>query len=453
MKPRSLSVFVGVIALLAITLGVGWGGPTLAGPVAARDTSVTVSQGLGNAVGPAAQSLARAAHPGPPRRVGRGPKLPRGARRLRALSAATKINVDVMLAPSDEAALTAYAANVSSPGNALYHHYLTVSQFAAMFGPSAAAVSAVEASLRADGLTPGPLSANHLMLPVTATAKQLAAAFSTSFDQYQLAGGQVAFANTEVPLVSGAAAPYVSGIIGLDTLSKPQPLDTLSKPQPLDAAKPAPRLAQGGHLAQAPHVVTGGPQPCAAAISAGAGIGSYTADQVASAYNFSGLYQAGDEGAGVTVAIVEFEPNLTSDIAAYQQCYGTSATVNYIQEDGGPGLGTGPDPGTGGGEAVLDIENVIGLAPKATVDVYQAPLTFAGYIDLYTAIMDNSAVRVVSTSWGGCETLQGSAVISAENSLFLQASIEGKSVFAASGDDGPTDCAVTSALAVDDPGS
>ena len=49
MKPRSLSVFVGVIALLAITLGVGWGGPTLAGPVAARDTSVTVSQGLGNA--------------------------------------------------------------------------------------------------------------------------------------------------------------------------------------------------------------------------------------------------------------------------------------------------------------------------------------------------------------------------------------------------------------------
>jgi uncharacterized repeat protein (TIGR01451 family) len=456
MKPRSLAVFIGVIALLALALGVGWGDSTPTGPAAARDTSLTVNQGLGNAAGPAAQSLARAAHPGPPRRVGAGPKLPHGARRLRALSAATEINVDVMLAPSDEAALTAYAANVSSPGNALYHHYLTVDQFAAMFGPSTAAVSTVEASLRADGLTPGPLSANHLLLPVTATAKQFAAAFSTSFDQYQLAGGQVAFANTEAPLVSGAAAPYVSGIIGLDTLSKPQPLDTLSKPQPLDAAKPAPRLATSGRLVQAPHVVTGGPQPCPAAISATSGSGSYTADQVASAYNFSGLYQAGDEGAGVTVAIVEFEPNLASDITAYQQCYGTSATVKYFQEDGGAGLGTGPDPGTGSGEAVLDIENVIGLAPKATVDVYQAPLTMTGYIDEYTAIVDNKAVNVVSTSWGGCETAlkqQNPAVLSAEDNLFLQAALEGQSVFAASGDDGSTDCAVNSSLAVDDPGS
>jgi hypothetical protein len=199
MKPRSLAVFIGVIALLALALGVGWGDSALTGPAATRDTSLTVSQARGAAAGQAGHSLASAAHPGPPRRVGSGPKLPRGARRLGALAVATKINVDVMLAPSNAAAMADYAANVSSPGNALYHHYLTVEQFAAMFGPSAAAISAVESSLRADGLTPGPLAANHLLLPVTATAKQLAAAFSTGFDRYQLSGGRVAFANTSAP--------------------------------------------------------------------------------------------------------------------------------------------------------------------------------------------------------------------------------------------------------------
>src|SRR5215469_1267740 len=117
MKPRSWAVFIGVATLLAITFVVGRTGPTLTG-AAARDTSVTVSQGTGSAAGPGGSTLVSAAHPGPPKRIGHGPQLPHGARRLGALSSATKITVDVMLAPSSSAALADYAANVSSPGNA-----------------------------------------------------------------------------------------------------------------------------------------------------------------------------------------------------------------------------------------------------------------------------------------------------------------------------------------------
>ena len=113
------------------------------------------------------------------------------------------------------------------------------------FGPSAAAISAVEASLRADGLTPGSLSADHLLLPVTATAKQLAGAFSTGFDQYQLGGGRVAFANTAAPLVSGTAAPYVTAVIGLDSLTVPAPVGLPKSTKRLAAAKSAGRLATG----------------------------------------------------------------------------------------------------------------------------------------------------------------------------------------------------------------
>ena len=339
----------------------------------------------------------------------------------------------MVLAPSSPSALADYAANVSSPGNALYHHYLTVSQFAATFGPSAAAVSAVEASLRASGLTPGPLSGNHLMLPVAATAKQFATAFSVAFDQYQLSGGRVAFANTAAPLLAGAAAPYVAAVIGLDSLSTPQPLGKASTAKLL-----TPESAQ---------VVTGGPQPCADALGAASPVGAYTADQLASAYGFSSLYGAGDEGAGVTIGLLELENDQPSDISAYQSCYSTSATVSYFPQAGGP------TPGAGACEAALDIEDIIGLAPKAAIDVYQSPVTATGYIDDLVGMVDNPAIKVISTSWGFCESPAIASLIIAEATIFQQAAVEGQSVFAASGDDGSTGCRGSSALAVSDPAS
>jgi len=304
-----------------------------------------------------------------------------------------------------------------------------------MFGPTASAISAVESSLRADGLTPGPLSADHLMLPVTATADQLGRALSIGFDRYRLPSGRTAFANTEAPSFSGTAARYVSAVIGLDTLSQLRPLGL-------------PRPATHRPMRESPQVVTGGPQPCSAAVAAAPGQDAYTADQLASAYSFSGLYQAADEGSGVTVALLELEPDLTTDISAYQSCYGTDATVNYIAEDGGAGSGAGS------GEAALDIEDVIGLAPEAAIDVYQAPNTDTGWFDDITGMVDNSAVNVISSSRGGCEIASTSAEISEEGTLFEQAATEGQSVFAAAGDDGSTDCGTgDSSLAVDDPGS
>ena len=163
--------------------------------------------------GPAAGGAGTLAHSGaagatrlPPKRLGPGPVIVRGAHRIGALADSAKINIDVMLAPRSAVALEDYAANVSSPGNSLYHRYLTVGQFASRFGPTASAISAVESSLRAAGLTPGPLSADHLTLPVTAPAAQFAKAFSIGFDRYRLPGGRIAFANTKAPLFAGAAA-------------------------------------------------------------------------------------------------------------------------------------------------------------------------------------------------------------------------------------------------------
>ena len=371
-----------------------------------------------------------------PMRVGIAPRIPARAQALGALGASTAMQVLVALNPSDSVALADYATAVSTPGSGVYRNYLSLTDFRRLFAPSSAQVAAVEASLRAQGLDPGPVSANGLLIPVDGSAGAIAHGFGTGLERYRLATGRVAYANTGAPQLNTSVAGLVAGVIGLSDLSVPHALG-LSHARARGAAQ------------LRPQIVTGGPQPCSGASFWAAYWGAYTADELASAYNFSSLYGSGDEGAGQTVALLELEPNFETDVADYQSCYGTDATVNDVEIDGGAGTGAGE------GEAALDIEDVIGLAPKATVDVYQAPNSDAGLLDAYSAIASNPAVDVVSTSWGLCEPDADPTVMSEENTLFEEAATAGESVFAAAGDDGSTDCrtAPTSRVAVDDPAS
>ncbi|MGO9198697.1 MAG: Ig-like domain repeat protein [Acidimicrobiales bacterium] len=389
-----------------------------------------IAMALGAAFGAASPAGAALAAP---RRVGQAPAVARDSARLGTLAAASSMRVDVVLSPRDPAALAAFATAVSTPGNPLYGHYLAKGEFPGRFGPTTAAIDAVERSLRAEGLPNGHLSSTHLSIQYVASEATLARAFSVAIDRYRLPGGRIAFANTAAPKFAGSVARYIEGVIGLDDLTQFRPLGLMH----VKALRPA---------ARSPHIVTGGPQPCAAAVTAGPEWDSYTADQLASAYRFSSLYGAGDEGAGVSVALFELEPNKTTDIAKYQTCYGTSATVTYTKEDGGAGSGAGE------GEAALDIEDIIGLAPKASIDVYQAPNNTTGIFDDYNSMVGNDTSKVISTSWGECESEAGSSIIAEEATIFQTAATQGQSVFAAAGDSGSEDCG-TNALAVDDPAS
>ncbi len=378
-------------------------------------------------------------------RIGRAPSLPSGASILGPPSPATRLRVTVTLNPRDPAALTAYAQAVATPGSGAYRDYLTPSEFARRFGATAAQTEAVRASLRAHGLNPGPVSANALSIPVSATVGALARAFSLSFRHLALPGPGTAIAATAAPAIDAGVAPDVQAVLGLDTLSAPHPLMLRSTRDAASLGRPRARA------------VTGGPQPCPAARQAAPGQSAYTSDQIASAYGLPGLYGAGDDGAGVTVAVYELEPDDPNDIAAYQTCYGTHAAVSYVQVDGGAGSGAGS------GEAALDIENVIGLVPGARVIVYQGPDSNSGGpgsgpYDVFSSIVNDDLAQVVTVSWGQCEALQGSAAAAAENTLFQQASVQGQSIVAATGDQGSEDCNGSNrlpnlSLAVDDPAS
>ncbi len=385
-------------------------------------------------------------------RVGRQPSLPPGASILGGLPTHTRMHVTVSLNARDPAALADYAQAVSTVGSSLYRHYLTPRQFAQRFGAGAAQLRAVQSSLRAHGLAPGPASANALSIPVSATAGELARAFSLSFLRLALPGRQTAIAATAAPSFDPDVAQSVQAVVGLDTLSAPRPL--LRRAAPGSGSGSGPTSA---HPLAIAHVVTGGPQPCAAAQQAAPTQDAYTMDQIASAYGFSGLYAAKDGAGGVTVAVYELESDDPRDIAAYQACYRTHATIASVAVDGGAGRGPGS------GEAALDIETLIGLAPNAHVLVYQGPDSNSGApgsgpYDTFSAIVNQDRARVITVSWGQCERALGPTSADAEDSLFEQAAVQGQSIIAASGDNGSEDCTGSNGvpepqLAVDDPAS
>ena len=200
-------------------------------------------------------------------------------------------------------------------------------------------------------------------------------------------------------------------------------------------------------------------QPCQAATSAASVVGAHTADELASAYGFAGLYAAGDFGAGETIAIFELEPFSESDVQAYDKCYfptqaGAMASALHVLDVDGIRGGVPSDV-----ESTLDVEDVSSFAPQATIDVYEGPNNGAGPLDVLSAIVSQDRAQVISTSWGNCEAQDGGTQVAAvEANLFEEAAAQGQTVVAASGDDGSTDCGAPSGTqapvaAVDDPGS
>jgi hypothetical protein len=367
-------------------------------------------------------------------RVGQVPRQPAGLRVVGSLAGTIRIPVTITLQPPHPAALQSYATAVSTPGSSDYRHYLSVAAFRARFAPTDAQIAAVRSALSSAGLTPSPVSANGLVITLSGSATQLARAFSTSFHQVKLADGRTAYSNTSPPAVPSSIASTIQSVTGLDSLIVAQPLG-LGRPP-----------GSGGDRATAERadVVTGGPQPCAAGRALP---NSYTADELASAYGFSRLYGQNDLGAGQTIGLLELEPYTRSDVSAYESCYGISASVTNISVDGF-------DPtATEMGEANGDIEDVIGIAPRASVLDYQAPNTVSALLDVMSRMVSDDRADVLSTSWGICEAGLSPDFVAAENSELEEAAIQGQSFFAATGDGGSAACSPTGpGLSVDDPG-
>jgi len=164
---------------------------------------------------------------------------------------------------------------------------------------------------------------------------------------------------------------------------------------------------------------------------------SYTPVQLATIYKMP----AGTDGTGQTIGIIELGGGFgQSDLDTYFRGLGIpNPQVTAVGVDGASNQ-PGQDPSGADGEVLLDIDVAGAIAPKASIVVYFAPNSDAGFVDaISTAAHANPTPTAISISWGQSEDDWTDQARSAMDGAMADATTLGVTVTAASGDDGSTD--------------
>jgi subtilase family serine protease len=326
--------------------------------------------------------------------------------------ATTPVRVSLVLRPQNGRLLRTMAAHASG-GTALGQRLI-----GRLFRPSADTQRRIAAYMLARGFR--PLGRGVLTVSFAGNVAQAQRAFGVSLARYRLRDGTGYRAPTGAIHLPPALAARVITVTGLSTL----PLM-----QPLGLRKAAPK--------HHPNATVG---DCLAADSTrAANSGSLQPDDLngPNGYNAQGLLSGGSDGAGENVALVEFSNYVNSDQATYQSCYGTSVGVARDKVDGGNRSTAEGD------EVALDQEVLASTAPGiGTIHTYVAP-AFGSMASVLDAVLRNHAaqgVHIVSDSWGLCELAELRSDAAATDTELQLLAVAGISFYAASGDNGASDC-------------
>jgi kumamolisin len=341
-------------------------------------------------------------------------------------------------------------------------NYLSVSQFASIYGQPQANISALTGYLGSFGISTD-VYADHVDVVATGTAGQFNQALSVTQNWYQVPQqrgrnglgripAQRVHGNATSPLLPYRLSKFVLAIFGLTNY--------------------------GPFSSQATHVnaglATSNSSTCPSFTPPGLPVFSDNfacnlPQNFAANYGLNGLYQRGANGSGQTLAIVTLAA-LDPGPAGYQWApqyfwanvahIHQTGTLTVQNVDGGPGA---PSDAAGSGETDLDVEQSGGVAPGANVIVYQAPNTDPGFADAFFTAASQNLASTVSTSWGESETILLASILSgsevatytaAFDEAFLEMAVQGQSGFDAAGDAGAYDAfgdIGTTNLSVDTP--
>ena len=325
-----------------------------------------------------------------------------GARATGKADPKERFEVSILLKRQSGEVLAGHVARLArgeGPGRPM-----TREDFARQFGARPDHFSAIRKFAAGFGLTVEREHAARRTVVLSGTAEQFSKAFGVDLQRYEVPGGSYRGRVGAVNLPD-ELHDIVEAVLGLDNRSQAR---THFRPRP-----PA--------LAVAPRDATG----------------TFTPLQLAALYNFPP-----GGGQGQTIAIIELGGGYNaSDIAAYFAELGIAApTVLTVPVDGADNQPTG-DPNGPDGEVELDIEVAGAIAPAATIAVYFAPNTDAGFLDaVTTAVHDTTNTpSVVSISWGSAESQWTQQAMTAMDQAFQDAAALGVTICVASGDNGSSD--------------
>ncbi len=427
-------------------------------------------------------------------KVGSVPEVSKGLHKTGVLNSGDKLSVDIFLKPRNISTMRTLLSSVYNPSSPDYHHFLKQGQFSREFGPSPSIYTGVVNYLKSKGITNITLEKGNLAVSFKAGAGQISKVFDTSFMGYKLSDGKNVYANTKAPLLPQAIANDTLGVAGFNNMAvmasnevKGKPISHLglgknpfthliirhsnnlvSAPQSISPRVFPAAASSGSKSSVTVNTVSGNSCETSAqsqVFAAGLGGAAWTYPQLADYYGLSSVYAGGGEGSGVNIGLVELQNDYENQIQNAWQCFsGTStpAPVSYVGVNGGQGLGSsGTTAGGAGGEATLDIEVAMALAPKSHIVVYQGNSDlFSEYYNILSDIVQSDNVQVISDSFTLCEygiSTVDTGSFAAESTLLQQAALQGQTFLVASGDTGSSACADSNAsytqLGVNDPAS
>jgi len=285
--------------------------------------------------------------------------------------------------------------------------------FAKRLGISESTYQKIQSFFSQQGITL-KLSKLRTHLSVYAKAGTLARLLQTRFVIHQYKG-RTFYAPATPPKVPSFFANSIDAITGLDNYSKP-PLHALTM-----------------HLSspQRPHTPKLPAQDCSPADQ------TLTPGDVAGAYGYDTLQRRGLLGQQMTINLVEIDGSYQDDLQNYLSCVHFKGHLSIVNIDG--------SPSNAEGESTLDVQMVTGLAPAASIVVYQTDGnanddTWVHVNDELQKIIDNNtsnanAGSVVSISLGIDEgDISSDDVRALDSSLQQLTKVEHMTVFVASGD-------------------
>lgn len=358
------------------------------------------------------------------------------ANRKAAAATSSKVDFRVYLDFRGGTAAATYARAVSTPGSASYGKFLSPTQFATRFAPTTGTVDAVKTWLRAQGFKVGVVPGNRKYVEAVGTVGQAAKAFGTSFSQYSVAGKTLRANSTLLTIPNTLTG--VEGVVGLDQSAALVHHDG-PPPGVFNNARPC-SAYWGEKTVQNTATPDGTALPAAPADFTPCG---YAGAQLQGAYGMDRAIAAGNDGTGVTVAVVDAyaSPTMLADGNTYSALHGLPSLNGLYSEHVAPGTrirgdNRAQDPSGWSGEQTLDVEAVHTMAPGAHILYVGSPNNYQDLDAALNWIVSRHAADIVTNSYGFSSEALPPGYIKPTNDTLIQAAAEGISVFFSSGDAG-----------------
>ncbi len=369
-----------------------------------------------------------------------------------------ELNLTVVLKLHNEAEYDQAVENLYNPASPTYHRWFTEKDFE-KYAPTAEEFDKVKQELRHQGLEVVSVDPQRFSIRVHGTVASAETAFQTELHTFRFQG-RTFDAHIRDARLTGEAGDLVDSVSGLERhQSRPQIVfaNNPKTGKPLHKKVLTKTEAAGGLLNEITNIALTFPETFTSGTTLPIGTFEgtvYDVDptlivdlipaQLQAHYGLTGLIEAGYDGTGQTIALVEAYgyPGAEADANTSAKIFGlpplTSANFSVIYPEGKPVSPNAAQLTGWDGEIALDIQSAHGIAPGAKIVVVaSAGQDNEDQITSLQYIITHKVANAVSGSWeNDSEIIAGPAEENAFNAVLKRGAAAGISFQFSTGDAG-----------------